>query len=320
MKKTEALLLLIALSVAFGMCAWTSLYIPASNPSNAACNWIRALEASGWTGEDVGHSLFEVIYIITAHESPECVKDMVRNILHFNRTSRVGIVINGSPEIQADIMKLNSYRVRIMQCPTKRKEGSFDILNGYLEAGQWCRVNGVDAEYVILLASNCMFWKEITLETVSVTEQSGGAVDISKVDLKDHSWHWPSIYANRRLVDALRSLGIENLQVSRHEGTIYKYHDFMKITSILRALDVRQKIDTQTVFEEFLLASIYARITGRSLTSICRVFWDKPNVTPTIEDIKLEVLPCVKRVVRKVDDSVRMWLRDKTSNYHGSVL
>ena len=262
-----------------------------------------------------------MIYLVTAHESPECVKDMIRNILHFNSSSRTCVVVNGSPNIQDDLSRLESEFVRVVPRPRRRREGnSFDVLKGYLEGGEWCRSNGLRAKYVILLASNCMFWKPLSLPEIIASEGSGcpGRRDDTSLD---SSWHWPTIHENKRIIAELHSsLGLRQLQSKAHEGTVYQYGDFMKISCLIEELGVERLIDKQTVFEEFLLASLYEHITGRSLSSICRVFWEKPNYTPTIREIEEEVLPCVKRVARRFDDGVREWLRRTTLDYQLSPL
>ena len=271
-----------------------------------------------------------MLYLMTAHESPECVRDAVRNILHFNRSSDVGVVINGSPDIDLDLTQLVGERVGLAPCAKRRTLFTFDILEAYLEAGEWCWVEDLRAEYVVVLASNCMFWRDVDLLEISATEQSGSSVgahagdsimDISRIGDVAFPWvHWPNILANRRIIDDLRAVGITHLRQLQFEGTVYKFRDFMEMYRLITFTGVKQKITKQTVFEEFLPATLYKLITKRDLASMCRVFWDLPHFTPSVKDIQAQRLPCVKRVDRRLDDPVRRWLRESTSDYCGSAL
>lgn len=273
---------------------------------------------------------FDVVYLLTAHESPECVRDAVRNILHFNRSIDVGVVINGSPDIDLELTQLVGERVGLVPCAKRRSIYTFDILEAYLDAGEWCWLQALRVEYVVVLASNCIFWRDVDLPEIAAIEQSGvpsvgnsvdSIVDISRIgDVKVPWDNWPNILANRRIVDDLRAVGVTHLLQSQFEGTAYKFRDFMEMRRLITFMGIKQKIKKQTVFEEFLPATLYKMITKRDLASVCRVFWELPQYRPSVKDIQAQRLPCVKRVERKLDDPVRRWLRESTSDYSGSAL
>jgi hypothetical protein len=176
----------------------------------------------------------------------------------------------------------------------------------------YCKKNNIIAKYFIPLASNCYFHKKLTKELIQ------SYLDQRTPDKKPQNfstWLWPRILHNKKINTILSDIGVSYFCPYQHEGIILEYDIMDKISDIIISNDFSGKIEYDTSFEEYLFASIYYYLTGYNITSICHVFWNKPQYQPTIADIVVCNKPCVKRVDRKMTNIIRQWQRRLTSNY-----
>ena len=260
--------------------------------------------------------MVDVVYGILAHESVECVLDMIRNVKHFNRTMSLRVVINASPAIYEELLARKDPDVRVLPDPWNRAIGGYDILEAIVQIGEYCRRMGISGKYFVPLASNCMFWNHTTLDTIEqlyTSESTDRVVDIHSRTTQD--WHWPRIYKNTRMLDEFSRLGVVKLIGKQWEGSIYEFDIFVKLCECLRDNNFRNLVQEETFFEEYLLPTLYVHLIGRSPMQLCHVFWGIPDYRPSIAEIEASREPCVKRVFRDLQDPVRVWLRSKTNGY-----
>lgn len=255
--------------------------------------------------------LYDVIYSITVHESPRVVQDLIKNILYYNSLLRIGIILNACPTIYEAVTTLATDNVYVVCSPNIRKLGTLDIVMAHILTYEYCVKHDIVAEYFVLLASNCMFWKDTTREMFL---KSTPVCDIS-IPKRHSGWAWPSIYANTDIISILEEAGIRNLQAQYHEGGVFEYVIFDKISKFIRENNIEQKMQRLIVFEEFLLQSLYTHFTGKQNNNVCKIFWHSPSYVPTIDDVLRCDQPCVKRVLRDYDNPLRKWLRERANNY-----
>lgn len=257
---------------------------------------------------------YDVVYGITVHEQSLSVEDLTKNIQYYNHTLKTCIVLNGSSDIYDAVKHLETTHVRVICSPRPRRMVTYDILEGYLEVFEYCAANSISADYFIPIASNCMFWKEVTKDTLLGT-LGKSTLQSTSIQIRHTGWWWPKIYANANIVSILGSQGIHNLKSSQHEGVVIEFSIMEKISTFIKEHRIKENVQYQTVFEEFLLSTLYTYYTGRDLGSLCRIFWELREYSPSKEHILACSLPCVKRVSREYNSPVRVWLRERAENY-----
>lgn len=249
----------------------------------------------------------DILYSITAHEAPDSFADTIKNIKYFNKGHRIAIVVNANPAMHASIIEDDI--VRVLPNPWCKQLHSKDIFVAHMQNYKYSKDNGISASYFIMLASNCMFHRQITLNEIENMADSAPPCDVKTQKEKQTGWHWPTFYLNRKLLSILADKEVHSFIASQHEGMILPscIMDSIYIFSINNAL--ADNITNNSVFEEILPGSLYAYFTDKMPAHICKIFWERPGYSPSKEDILSCTLPCVKRVNRNMQDPVRQWLR-----------
>lgn len=253
---------------------------------------------------------FDIIYSITAHESPECIKDLIENIAACNKGHTWCCILNGAPSIQAALESLSSQHVYLIPNPTPRTGNSYGIFGAHIQNGMFCKLNAISGSYFIPLASNCLFWRHVTLSEIRDLHASAPTVDITKPEILT-GWHWPVFQRNTHILNELYSAGLARLFGGQHEGAIMEFSVWIKICDYIQAHRIQEKIQVQCIFEEFLIHSLHALYTKTTPASLCKVFWELPSYMPSISHIESCTLPCVKRIDRNNTNPQRVWIRQR---------
>jgi hypothetical protein len=267
---------------------------------------------------------FEIIYSYTCHENKEVFIDTLRNLFYFNKNQKIGIIVNCNMAMFESLKDLDTSaefkNVIINPNPFDKVKFTYDIIEGHLQNFKHCLNNNIRAKYFILLASNCMFHKDITMDIIE-QYMNDDNIDITKnfqiLQNNEHKWHWSTLLQNKKIITILNDANISNDYIigCQHEGLILPFDIMEDILTFIDSHSIKQNIEKQTVFEEILLPTIYRHIIGNVPTNCCHVFWDKPNNIPTIDEIKVCVKPNIKQVVRNINDPIRTWLRSSNNNY-----
>ena len=266
--------------------------------------------------------MLDIIYSYTAHEEPEVFIDTLRNLFYYNSNLDIAVVVHCNIYMYDALKKIdieNKYKnVYLTDSPYNKTFGTFKtITQPHIDNFLYCKKLGIISKYIIQLASNCYFHKHITSDLVDMYMSSRASI---KQEFNYSTWAWPNILKNKVINTILSSNGINYLCCNHHEGTIIEYTIMNSITDIIVSNELSKKIEYETVFEEYLFASIYYHLTGFHIASICHIFWDKPGYQPSIKDILACDAPVVKRVDRKKTNIIRMWQNKLTSNYEEKFL
>jgi hypothetical protein len=187
-----------------------------------------------------------------------------------------------------------------------RRNVSIDIFKSHIENFDYAVSNGIDMKYFIPLASNCYFHKPLTLDYIkSLLDNSPNVTPTETV-----GWYWPSILLNKKI-----NSNLGKLYMSAHEGFILPKQIAEIISQHVKTYDIYNNVEDNIPFEEYLFASLYSNITGRKPQIICKVFWDAPGYTPSLEQIINCEFPVVKRVYRDYNNPIRIHFRTLTNNY-----
>ena len=249
----------------------------------------------------------DILYSLTCHESPDALADTLENIKYFNRGHRIGIILNTNPDMYLS-MKEDDV-VRIVPTPWAKRSESCDIFHAHLQNYNYACENNIRATYFIMLASNCMFHRAVTLQEIETGLASTPACDVQTYHERENGWHWPHFYKNTDLLSRMSEGGIKSYIGYQHEGMVIPHAIMENIYTFVMGQRIFEQITYNTIFEEILPATLFAYSTGKKPFCICKVFWDKKEYTPSIEDIRECSAPCVKRVARSMNDPVREWLK-----------
>jgi hypothetical protein len=248
----------------------------------------------------------DVIYSMTCHEDPDSFLDLIKNIKYFNKDLKICIIVHANDymfkQLQGKIEHLNPIHYN-------RTLNTIDFFKSHIENYDYCIKNQIDMKYFIPLASNCYFHKFVKLEYLDeLINQSLPPTPIEKVN-----WHWPSILLNKKI-----NINVGELYCHQHEGVILSKEIGLKISEHCKKYDIFNNVEINTLFEEYLYASLYSKFTGKSIQTLCKVFWDEPGYSPTLPKIINCETPCVKRVSRNYNDPVRIYFRNLTNNYENT--
>jgi len=136
--------------------------------------------------------IYDIIYSISCHESPQAMLDTIRNFNYFNRSSRICIVINPNALMHTALMdSIQTFQNIYMLGPTEKKWGTYSIYEAHVDCFNFCRDYGITGKHFILMASNCYFHKEITLEQIDhIVDHAHRVIIIPDAHPKE-GWHWP---------------------------------------------------------------------------------------------------------------------------------
>lgn len=267
---------------------------------------------------------FDIIYSYTCHENKECFVDTLKNLFYFNKNQNICVVVNCNKYMFNNFKNIDNYpefkNVIIYPYPWEKIKYTYDLLDAHLQNFSYCLYNNITSKYIILLASNCMFHKAITMNDINNYIISSENLDLSKYrkikDDKD-TWHWPALLKNKKLIKILNDNDccINKIIGCQHEGMIIPYSVSKNILTFINSNNIKNNIENQTVFEEILLPTLYKKFTKNNPSHCCKVFWNNLNYRPEINEIIKCDKHCVKNVNRSIDDTVRIWLRNKNNNY-----
>ena len=248
---------------------------------------------------------YDLVFSILAHEQPVIMDDLIENIKKFTKKYKILFIINLNNEMYLKY-KNNYSNVIINNKYFDKTKYSKDILEGHLSNFRYLKTHNIDFKKIILLASNCIMFREIRLDLLTTKH-------ISKPNFTE--WHWPNFLKNEELINTLKKDNITDYFCEHHEGSIFDYDIFEKITDYIDNNNLWKKVTNESVFEEHLLTILEYYFVKSIRNRICKVYWENNNYLVTKENI-IELLKhtndiCfVKRVERNIDDPIRVFIRN----------
>lgn len=251
--------------------------------------------------------MYDIIYSINVHESPECVHDLLDNIFAFHPQLSIGIILNTSHTMFDALNTVSRSHVWLFPIPLNKQWCSYGIFLGYIQNFCYLVSQSIEAKYYILLASNCMFHRPVSLEFIQEKYAESDITYILTAPMPPIP-EWCQTYQLSCNPQFFQELNIP-LYNSYHEGAIFPWHVFQQIVSFKDWTAISSRIRMEFAFEEVLFPSLHRHFTGRALRSIC-----------TMKHIDIESIheiqnPCIKTVPRIYDNEIRRWLRNYIQFY-----
>lgn len=259
--------------------------------------------------------MIDIIYSYTVHEALDAFEDTLNNLYYFNKSYKIAVIIHTIPSLYDRLIevakKYDSVYINSACYIKERHVLSALIVKAHTE--NYFYITSIIDKFnnFILMASNCYFHKQLDLSDQHLITI---LPDYRISDPDGKSWFWPQILKNKIINDMLKEEIGDFLTCTHHEGLIIESGNCKRFFSFINNNKICDKFVYPQSLEEYLIPSLIMGYEKRVL-SICKIFWAKPNFTPSIEDISTCNLPCVKRVSRVINDPIRVWMRDQTNNY-----
>jgi hypothetical protein len=132
-------------------------------------NKIPDLDKSTYKNDDLQKKLIDVdiLYSITAHENPKFISRLIENINTYNKKYNIFIVINGSTSVNKNNVNCDFDNYIFNHKFRRRRKYTYDILGAHVDNYILANENNIKFKHMMLLASNCLFVKQLDLKKVN---------------------------------------------------------------------------------------------------------------------------------------------------------
>ena len=274
-------------------------------------------EGTGSLNNPLGE--YDIIYSLTCHESPECIIDLLNNIEYFNKKLRYLVIMQINDYLlkyfleNPQLLWNKISKIIINDYVYNNTLHTYDLIEAHCKNFE--KVKDINFKYFCLLSSNCLFKKEITkdfLDNLYNKQEKSKEERITETKVKGAQL---VNFEKNTLLSELFKKQKAPLFVYQHESALYKKGIFQYIYNYCKIYDLKNKITHNIAFEESIFPTLEYKQLGYLCPRFCKVFWDMPEYTPTIEQIRDEEMPMVKRIPRIYDNILRKYIRESNNNY-----
>lgn len=253
---------------------------------------------------------YNIIYSYTCHEEPKTFEDTLNNLFYFNEPN-IAVVIHCNEKMYKELPKVleknkNRDKIYINDIYYSKNTWNYTILKGHIDNFMFCKKNKYKSVFFIPIASNCMFKTNLYLKDLQKI--------IKTPYVHEYDTNHICLNSNKKINDRMYGIGVKKIIQALHEGMIIPYNIMDKITTFVIENDIEKLIETETVFEEFILSTLGSFYLGNDIQSICKVYLNDGE-TPSLDLVNNQSEPCFKRVSRNYDDPRRVALREKNNFY-----
>lgn len=251
---------------------------------------------------------YDIIYSITAHESPDSLYNLIENIFLNNLNYKIGIILHLNIFMK-DNFFTNIKDVIINELYYDKKTCNHTILKAHIDNFSYLKKKKIQYLFIVPLSSNCMLIKQIHIPLDYKFKNKIYEEEFS-LDQKETKWHWDNILKNKIIFSILKKYKIP-IRNGYHEGRIIFYDLFELICNFIIDNKIFDNIEQDCVFEEFLLHSLEAYFNnGINCLSYLKLYKDKIDQNNKITWNKLinisQDIFIVKRVPRNLNDNIRI--------------
>lgn len=266
--------------------------------------------------------MYNVIFSIPIHEKFEVVVDQICNIKYFNKNC--GIVFHISESFNYADSKISREQFEsivksmgdVWINPVSLRSGRSDIIQTYISNFEYVKTL-VDFEYFAFCASNESFIKSGVYEYMKDFAWGTKNIIISKPE----DWKFGNaLFEDKNIMDFLKSHD-GRVVFSNAEGQFFKKELFEQISQKIKSFYDYTQIASFYPREEIYFSSVAACLTKNEESSVGQIYTYSAYHFRFLWDVTLfEInnllknggqLYSVKRVDRKFNDNIRVWLRQK---------
>lgn len=253
----------------------------------------------------------DILYSVLIHDSPECLMDLVDNVIHFNAGYNIKIVVNSSPLIYQQINGLKfPDEVLLNPLPKDKIKYSYDILEGHINNFIFCE--SLNFKYYIPLASNCMFFKQMHVKNISNLE----CQEPKEYSSSPMNPHIIPMLETPFIVEALSAMKIKIYDLHRfHEGVFYTKEQYNAIKSFLVDSGIHNCAKVKFIAEETLLPILEMNLFGKMLPTVFSMRLPDEDMERHMERAGNKKNVCIiKPIERVLNCQAREYLRNIIKN------
>ncbi len=165
------------------------------------------------------------------NENVLVIKDLIDNLIYFNKKYKIIIMLNGCKELDYNIKLINtikSYKNVLLKTNSgKRFWGHYSILGGYIENYNFMKQKKINYKYLILLTGNCYLVKQFNLENLNFDNKIN-----PKIKKK---FHFKQMYErNKNIYNFFKKINFHKYSTCfHHEGVCYPIKKVDKIFNFI---------------------------------------------------------------------------------------
>lgn len=272
-----------------------------------------------------------ILVSITAHESVDCIIDMVKNINFFINNAVFIIHINSSSDMVFVELKkillsnpLLLSKVFLTEDRVNSSKNTYCLEQAHIKNFELAKALNIQYDYLMLQASNCLFIEHGVEEYMKLK-------DIGLAAYKPSGYWKKSIIEHKALNQFLHIHLGKNIDLSElplkgcHEGSFFKNGVDCKIFNIVSSIsDFCKNLNDPPTYptEEVWFQAARLIIDNYSLNPLNMVdtvtylpwdrnlIWDKASIEKAMDNHELPRNKyAIKRVERHINDDVRTFIR-----------
>jgi hypothetical protein len=144
---------------------------------------------------------YDIIYSYTCHEEPEGLLDTLDNLFYFNKSNKIFVILHCNDFMYENLPPLleknkNKDNIKINNIHYNKELYNYSIFQSHIDNFEYCFKNNITSKYFIILASNCIFKKEITINDIDELYKILPTFDFPDKENQRYTshvnWHWGS--------------------------------------------------------------------------------------------------------------------------------
>jgi hypothetical protein len=249
---------------------------------------------------------YDIVYSIIAHENQEYLLKLIENIKKYNKNYNILILFHLNDELY-ETFKPSINNVLINDIHYNKKTFHHSLTVAHIDNYNYLIKNYINFKYIILLASNCMFIKQMKLIKSPNYTDNLTTCD-NNLKRTNHAC-FDSFNKNKDIMNILTRDKI-CIYTEQHEGSFYTKKLFGKIAKYIENNHLFSKINEELQFEEIILVSLAKYFNSNNFILYCKVFWNNNNYMVTEFDIDTirndqnNHICIVKRVPRDINSNI----------------
>jgi len=206
---------------------------------------------------------YDVIYSLCFHQQIDYVNHYLKNLEKYNINNKYLVIINLSNDLSKVRDKIYDRNVIIYYKSSNKRRITYDLMNAYIDNYIYLKLLNLKFNNYMLLTSSSRFVKQI-----SKLEEYKGDIGIFEggnlCHLKSNWPHTNNFFKNKKIINIFKENKID-ICYNEVVGTIYPEKVFGKIVDFITSNNFKIKIESETVFEEIILPSLYKYFTNKNL-------------------------------------------------------
>ncbi len=250
---------------------------------------------------------YDIVYSILAHENTDFLLKLINNIKKYNKNYKILILFHLNDELYKTFKPIDE-NVLINDIHYDKQLYHHSLTQAHFDNYNYLIKNNINFKYILLLASNCMFIKQINITNTFNETDTVFKCDEDINKIITHSCR-DSIEGNKYIMNCFKR---DNVCIYKHdwEGSIYTNKIFGKIVKYIEDNNIFNNINHEFQFEEILLPTLMKYFNLNKYITYGKVFWDNNGYYVNEIDIdnlindKNGNICIVKRVPRDINSTI----------------